>query len=520
MSSEFYRAFEDRLRGSREVIIERLNVYLPFIEKVKEVHNPCTALDLGCGRGEWLQLLHNHGVQARGIDIDSGMLQACRELELQVEERDAIETLQSLPDDSLSVVSGFHLVEHIEFSQVQQLVEQTLRVLQPGGLLILETPNAENLVVGTHNFYLDPTHIRPVPHILLSFVTELAGFTRNKVLRLQENPQMHNLARPGLLHVLEGPSPDYAVVAQKSAASEIMLVFDSVFEVKHGVSLKSIAARHDQSLNADLSEIRQHIESLSKNDQALRIALDSANKKLENVDKYKNHLSNALRKAELHGEQLEISSDKFRQQIAQLTERIDQEENRARWAESVLTEKNARALRQNNLHLTQLAARTQQLEQTIKELNGLLCNAHNWYLRAQAAEQQAAVAEQRMLEVLNSNSWRITAPLRGFRLSIGRLLTLPLSATQALGRSLLGAPMRYLTQHPVLRRRLVNSLRKNPRLFTHLRQFAINRGLVAPPMATESPEPPDENINQLVMLNSRGREIYHALKAAIENKKE
>lgn len=164
MSSGFYRAFEDRHRGSRELILGRLEVYLPFIETLKAWHTPCTALDLGCGRGEWLQLLQNNGVQARGVDLDEGMLQACHELNLQAEQGDAIAALQALPDNSLSVVSGFHIVEHIEFSQVQQIAEEALRVLKPGGLLILETPNAENLVVGTHNFYLGNPHQAGAPY--------------------------------------------------------------------------------------------------------------------------------------------------------------------------------------------------------------------------------------------------------------------------------------------------------------------------------------------------------------------
>ena len=184
----FYRAFEERHRGSRELIKSRLEVYLPFVEPLKTLYKAPEILDLGCGRGEWLELMQHNGFQAKGVDLDEGMLSACRELNLNVCQADALDYLRGLTANRLSVVSAFHVVEHISFEALRQLVDEAYRVLKPGGLLILETPNSENLVVGTSGFYLDPTHQRPLPAQLLAFVVEYAGFARVKTLYLQEPP--------------------------------------------------------------------------------------------------------------------------------------------------------------------------------------------------------------------------------------------------------------------------------------------------------------------------------------------
>ena len=162
MSNSFYRALEERFRENRELIKSSLRVYLPFIEPLAKVYKDAAAIDLGCGRGEWLELLTAAGFQAHGVDLDDGMLEACRERGLNVQTQDVIIALKALPDASHAIVSGFHIVEHIPFSDLQILVQEALRVLQPGGLLIMETPNPENILVGTTNFYLDPTHQRPI----------------------------------------------------------------------------------------------------------------------------------------------------------------------------------------------------------------------------------------------------------------------------------------------------------------------------------------------------------------------
>lgn len=254
MSVGFYRAFEDEHRGSRDVIKERQRVYLPFIQPLKELYPNSEAIDLGCGRGEWLELLSETGFQALGVDLDDGMLAVCRERGLKVQTKDAIAGLKECADQSQSVVSGFHLAEHIPFDVLQTLVSESLRVLKPGGILILETPNPENIVVGTANFYLDPTHKQPIPPLLLSFLAEHLGFARVKVIRLQAPVDLTAGRKLSIHDVLGGVSPDYAIVAQKSASEDIVRKLSWAFKPEYGVTLGMMAGGYDQQIDAKFAD--------------------------------------------------------------------------------------------------------------------------------------------------------------------------------------------------------------------------------------------------------------------------
>lgn len=212
---DLYAAFEDEFRGEREEIKKRLEVYLPTIRE-----NGITAdvVDLGCGRGEWLELMRDAGIAAIGIDHNATFLERCRELGLNVLEADAITFLQNLPADNLSLVTGFHIVEHVPFKDLVRLVDETLRVLKPGGIVIFETPNPENFMVGSHTFYTDPTHRNPIPSATLKFLLEMRGFEQTEVMKLRP---WTDVFIPGDSELIKRfneyfySAPDYAVVARK-----------------------------------------------------------------------------------------------------------------------------------------------------------------------------------------------------------------------------------------------------------------------------------------------------------------
>jgi O-antigen chain-terminating methyltransferase len=269
LSDFFYRAFEEKYRGSRELIKSRLQVYLPFIQPVFKAYPHCQALDVGCGRGEWLELLTEQGFNAKGVDLDDGMLQACRERGLQVENADALAYMQTLPDGSVCIVSGFHIAEHLPFNILQELIKQAKRILVPGGLLILETPNPENISVGTNTFYFDPTHERPLPPELLIFLPEHYGYSRFKVLRLQEAPQLRGTQNPSLINVINGVSPDYAVVAQTQGAPLIMESLSIAFAQNYGLALHTLAERFQADLSRRLNLLEtKAIQAEAKAEQA------------------------------------------------------------------------------------------------------------------------------------------------------------------------------------------------------------------------------------------------------------
>lgn len=261
MSDNFYRAFEDRYRGSRELIKSRLEVYLPFVRPLLKQYPKAQALDLGCGRGEWLELLCSAGYNALGVDLDAEMLSACTEICLNVKLQDALTALHEAENDSLCVVSAFHLVEHMPFDQVREIIAQAKRALVPGGLLILETPNPENIVVGACNFYFDPTHQRPIPLQLLAFAVEHAGFARTKTLRLQERPEIRQEDhRLSLMSVLADASPDYAIIGQKQASAEISDLCAEPFAGNYGLSLDVVANRYTHQLHQRITQVEEAVQ--------------------------------------------------------------------------------------------------------------------------------------------------------------------------------------------------------------------------------------------------------------------
>ena len=281
MNDFFYRAFEDRFRGSRSLISARLGVYQPFLRPLAVAFQTLKALDLGCGRGEWLEVLGDAGFDAWGVDLNEGMLAACQEHGLKGQLGDALSTLKELPSESLALVSAFHLVEHLPFEAVQILVQEALRVLVPGGLLVLETPNSENLTVGTSSFYLDPSHLRPLPAALLEFVAEHAGFCRSKVLYLQEAADLHGDSRVGLMDVLSGVSPDYALVAQKNAPPALMAEFDAPFNAKYGLSLDSLARRYDAQTSQFNTQLMERSDQLVERSDQLEKTVAQFGQQLE-----------------------------------------------------------------------------------------------------------------------------------------------------------------------------------------------------------------------------------------------
>ena len=279
----FYRAFEDKHRGSRELIKTRLQQYLPFLEPLVKLHPLGLALDLGCGRGEWLEVTNEVGLSAHGVDLDPGILAACTERGLLVEQKDALQTLQEQPDASVCVISAFHVVEHIAFDVLQTLVRETLRALVPGGLLILETPNPENLVVGTSNFYLDPTHIRPIPPLLLEFLSEYYGFSRQKILRLQEATDLSKRENVHLREVLSGVSPDYAIIAQKDAPKKILKRFNKAFARDYGICLGELCERYELKQRQQQEVLKAQISVLQAENLHLHQELLSLRKEVETL---------------------------------------------------------------------------------------------------------------------------------------------------------------------------------------------------------------------------------------------
>ncbi|MDV7104206.1 class I SAM-dependent methyltransferase [Vibrio sp. TH_r3] len=267
MKYDFYREFEEKNYAPREHIYELRKQYLPFTNILRDIYAESKVFDLGCGRGEWLELMVESDFKAFGVDLNEGMLADCIERELSVKEGDGVEFLTNLPSMSHSVISAFHVVEHLPFDDLLKFISEAERVLLPGGLLILETPNPENIIVGTNNFYFDPTHIKPIPSALLSFLCEHNGFIRNKIMGLNHLKNFDESTPIELYDVLSGVSPDYAIVAQKKASSEILSQFDSQFSLKYGVTLQDISklySKRCKKISYELDTLKQQLDYLNQ----------------------------------------------------------------------------------------------------------------------------------------------------------------------------------------------------------------------------------------------------------------
>jgi O-antigen chain-terminating methyltransferase len=174
-----YVAFEDRFRGSRDAIRDGVRIYLPYIQKALLKNKKAPVLDIASGRGEWLELLHEQGYPAKGVDLNRVAVQQCKDLGLDVTEADALEYIRTQPKNRFSAVTCFHYIEHVHYASLVALLDEALRTLKPGGLAIFETPNARNLLVSAGDFYRDPTHRNPVFPDTLESVAELRGFTES-----------------------------------------------------------------------------------------------------------------------------------------------------------------------------------------------------------------------------------------------------------------------------------------------------------------------------------------------------
>ncbi len=224
-----YAAFEEEYRGTSDDITRALEFYLPYLEASPVDVQP--VVDIGSGRGEWLRLLGSRGWKAVGIEVNKAFVDECRAAGLTVELADGLAWLGSAPPASVGAISAFHLVEHLELRRLVDLLDNALRALRPGGLLILETPNATNLAVGAANFYLDPTHLRPVHPDFLSFLARHCGFVQVEVKFLHPvdgrpdgaGPGDHDAPTPAdqmaerVRWALAGPQ-DYALIARRPAA--------------------------------------------------------------------------------------------------------------------------------------------------------------------------------------------------------------------------------------------------------------------------------------------------------------
>lgn len=231
---EFYHCFEEKFRGSQELIRERQEVYVPIIQKYIKDWSKARFIDVGSGRGEWLDILRENGAQDYiGIDLNARQNAICEEKGHKVLEVDCIKYLADCTANSVDIITGFQIIEHLCMEDLLELLRQSYRVLKPGGLILFETQNPKNLIVGANTFYFDPSHKRPLNPEMVIFFAEWCGYTQVRYIDANpcgnwagitfksSNEEINEIIRQfnDVNYKLYGPQ-DYAVIGVKGERNE------------------------------------------------------------------------------------------------------------------------------------------------------------------------------------------------------------------------------------------------------------------------------------------------------------
>jgi O-antigen chain-terminating methyltransferase len=216
----FYKLFEDKFRGDEESIKERVSEHIPLFTALSDSLQKKPIVDIGCGRGEFLSAARDHNLKAIGVDMNKSMVERANDLGFEAYEDDAISYISRQATGSLAGVTGFHIVEHIPFDSLVELFAECHRALALGGVVLFETPNPENIVVGACNFYMDPSHINPIPPHLLAFALESVGFDVEirRIHPVKDVIEHEDPIVKDIMGMVYGPR-DYAVVARKVEAT-------------------------------------------------------------------------------------------------------------------------------------------------------------------------------------------------------------------------------------------------------------------------------------------------------------
>jgi SAM-dependent methyltransferase len=466
MDNDFYIRFENRFRGPRDVIKRRLDVYWPIIQPLKTLYPENKVLDLGCGRGEWLEFLKEKGWPALGVDLNSALVDCCKSFGLEAEQAELLHYVFSLPDESQTVISGFHIAEHLAFDDLNRLVHEAFRVLKPGGILILETPNPENIIVGSCSFYNDPTHRHPLPPSLMAFLAEEAAFSTVITLRLNGNEgilagQQGEEIYAAIVQLFLG-QPDYALVAQKEPGPKDVELFEYLKDVGHIDTVQAL------SLEEKIQKVGQSIQARW---EQLEFSV----------------IAHAL-------EQFEPEMEAARSGISDLDRCCHQLQLEA--------EAGARMLKRLEAELAVVRLDKADLGRYCRRLES------EFQIKVQAVEQQRRELEEavqtahgELNSLLGSTSWRATRPLRVIKQILVKGVKWPIKKIIVFGREV-------LSRNQAFKSFAVRQVARFPGLENRLRRIDPKN---APSV------PANVFVIDAIQTAPMAEKVYQDLKRAIEN---
>ena len=258
MKNSTYAQFEDEHRGSPISVSSKLNVYKPLLVEFKKDRPDARLIDLGCGRGEFLKIATELSIDSLGIDSNEEMLASIGQPNLKLEKADVLEYLKKQENSSFDILTAFHLVEHFSSDYLLRVVNEIKRVLRPGGLTIIETPNPENIIVSTCNFYMDMTHVKPLPPQLLKFIFQNLKFNYVNLWGLNSKKKL-STENVALIDILGGVSPDYALLALKNCKQSPSSELLRELNVTRGNSLNELASLYEKRWSGEIIKAENKI---------------------------------------------------------------------------------------------------------------------------------------------------------------------------------------------------------------------------------------------------------------------
>ena len=248
MQKDSYLSFENCFRGDEKKIISNLAHYNALIDVLMRTDSNHVFVDVGCGRGEWLQKWQGKVDRAVGIEIDADMIALGRAKGLDIIEADVLTGLDQFKDKSVSLITIFHVIEHINHEKLSKLLSACYRVLNDYGVLIIETPSIDNILVSTNSFYVDSTHISHINADRVQFLLQTKGFDQSKLFYIHGGP-LKNSNFTKLTRVLNGIAQDLLIVASKSKLqSENIFSFNTRWESSIDSGITTLQAAIDFDL--------------------------------------------------------------------------------------------------------------------------------------------------------------------------------------------------------------------------------------------------------------------------------
>jgi O-antigen chain-terminating methyltransferase len=218
-AGRFYSEFSAHFRGSEDDVKKSQMPYVAIVQECLASRESPVVVDIGCGNGIWMRLLAESGIASIGFDLNAIAIQNARAEGLDARFADGIEWLETQATETVDVITAFQVIEHLPPSRLLAFFTLAYRALKPGGQLICETPNPENLLVGACSFHMDFTHRQPIPHVLAKFIAKYTGFSDVRIQGMNAFPEAARLPDNQPLsdrfNQFFYGAQDYALIARK-----------------------------------------------------------------------------------------------------------------------------------------------------------------------------------------------------------------------------------------------------------------------------------------------------------------